>query len=460
MHELHHIPPPNYLDMSFQEITEDILGRFRSAGSRFRTAALFLGLLFGVGLVAMAIRIASGGLDEENRSDWGYHAGTVAYIIITAQSAVLVSVALRMVKSHWRRPLSRVSELFAAVGLLNFLLYLPLIWVLPVTDDRRSLWFEWPGHSAHLWDTISMGLLVVNGLALLYFAALPDIATLRDQLGSEKNRLYSRLSLNWQGTKKQWKVLNMGVAILGGFYFLFLIFVHMMISVDFSMSLIPGWKDAIYPTYHALMGLQGGVAILVVTMFVLKKTGASGEYISVEHFWALSKHLLALSLLWFYFWWSGFYTYWYGRTPAEQSVLQLLMFETYRTPFLLSFVFSMALPFLTLVWNIVRKTIVGPTIAACFVLIGTMFSMIRIYVPAFSIEDPSGHALHGLPAAQVPVMSDVLIAVGSIAGSVLVFMLAARILPITSIWEIKEGKMLQRIKPLLKTHVRIVGKPE
>ena len=169
---------------------------------------------------------------------------------------------------------------------------------------------------------------------------------------------------------------------------------------------------------------------------------------------------MALSLLWFYFWWSGFYTYWYGRTPAEQSVLQFLMFETYRTPFFLAFTFSFVLPFVTLMWNIVRKTIVGPTIAACFVLVGTMFNMVRLYVPAFSIEDPSGHALGALPAAQMPVLSDILIVVGSLSGAILTYMLAARVLPVTSIWEIKEGRMLQRIRPFLKTHVRIVGKTE
>lgn len=457
MHELHHPPPPGYLGMSFQEITEDIVERQRSAGPRFKLVAGILAALLALGVVGFAIRV-SGGFDD--RTAWGYYAAVFAYIFITAQSAVLISVALRMVKAHWRRPLSRVSELFAAVGLFNFILLIPLLWVLPRTEGRRSIWFEWPGNSPHIWDTIAMGLLVVLGLALLYFAALPDLATLRDHSLAGRKRLYSRLALNWHGTKKQWMVLSRGVAVLGGFYFMGLIFVHMLISVDFSMSLVPGWKDAIYPTYHALSGLQGGVATIMVAMFILRKAPGVSRYLEVEQFWSLSKLLLALSLMWFYFWWSGFYTYWYGRTPAEQSVLNLLMFDVYRVPFYTAFVLCFPVPFFILMWNVMRKTIIAPTIAAVSVLIGAFFNTIRLYVPAFSIEDSSGHALETLPAFHPPGVPDVLIVVGAISGAILTYMLATRIFPVTSIWEIKEGRLLQRTRTLLKTHVRVLAKPE
>ena len=31
--------------------------------------------------------------------------------------------------------------------------------------------------------------------------------------------------------------------MLGAFYFMLLIFVHMLISLDFALSLVPGWKE-------------------------------------------------------------------------------------------------------------------------------------------------------------------------------------------------------------------------
>ena len=456
MHELERMPTPALLSMTPQEITEDTVNRHASAGSRFWLVALLMAGLLALGVVGFVMLLGEG---FEDRAAWAYYAAVFAYIFLVSQSAVLVSVALRMAKAHWRRPLARISEMFSAVGVFAFMMMIPLLWVLPPIDNRRSLWFDAPGYSPHVWDTIAMGLLVVNGLALLFFASVPDMATLRDN-GGKRRGLYRMLSLNWSGSSKQWKMLHAGIGTLGGFYFMFLIFVHMMISVDFSMSLIPGWKDAIYPAYHALSGLQCACAVVLVTMFILRKTTGLSRYIEVDQFWGLSKLLLATSLLWFYFWWASFFTYWYGRTPAEQGVLNLLMVESYRPAFVLAFALCFPVPFLILMWNVVRKTAWGPSLAGAVALVGTFFNMVRLYVPAFSIEDPTLHALEHVPAANLPGMIDVLVVIGALGGAVLFYMLATRIFPIVSIWELKEGRLLQRVRPMMKTEVRVLAKPE
>ena len=451
MHELHHPPPPTYWGMTAQELTQDVVQRHASPGSQFWLVAGILAGLFALGVIGFVLLLTQYGVDDRNA--WGYYATAFAYIFVTAQSAVLVSVALRMVKAHWRRPLARISELFAAVGLFNFILLIPLLWVLPVTDGRRSIWFEWPGHSPHLWDTIAMGLLVVLGMGILRLASIPDVATVGDHTGGKR-------STNWRGTVQQWKVLRTGMAVLGGFYFMLLIVVHMLISVDFAMSLVPGWKDSIFPAFHALNGLQSGVALILVTMFILRQTTGLRKYLEVDQFWGLSKLLLAISLLWFYFWWSGFFVYWYGRTPAEQSVLKFIMFETYRVPFFLAFALCFVAPFLILMWNIVRKTTWGPALAGAIVLVGTFFNVLRYYVPAFSIEDSTLHALEVAPPANLPNGVDVLVVVGALAGAVLTYMLASRVFPIMSMWELKEGLLLQRMRKLMKVDIKVLAKPE
>ena len=451
MHELHHAPPPVYWGMTAQELTQDVVQRHASPGNRFWMIAGILAGLFGLGVIGFVLLLTQHGVDD--RREWGYYATAFAYIFVTAQSAVLVSVALRMAKAHWRRPLARISELFAAVGVFNFLLLIPLLWVLPVTDGRRSIWFDWPGHSPHLWDTIAMGLLVVLGLAILYFASIPDRAAVGDHAGGKRSKI-------WRGTVHQWRVLNTGLAVLGGFYFMLLIVVHMLISVDFAMSLVPGWKDSIFPAFHALNGLQSGVALILVTMFILRKTTGLRKYLEVDQFWGLSKLLLAISLLWFYFWWSGFFVYWYGRTPAEQSVLKYIMFETYWVPFFLAFVMCFALPFFILMWNIVRKTTWGPALAGAVVLVGTFFNVMRYYVPAFSVEDSTLHSLEHIPAANLPSGIDVLVVIGALSGAVLTYMLATRVFPIMSMWELREGQILQRVRKLMKIDIRVLAKPE
>ena len=53
-----------------------------------------------------------------------------------------------------------------------------------------------------------------------------------------------------------------------------------------------------------------------------------------------------------------------------------------------------------------------------------------------------------------------LIVVGAISGSVLVYLLGTRIFPVINIWEQKELLMDKLHKPFHRTEVLVLGKPE
>ena len=440
-----------------QQVTEDLMERTSHVGSRFWLAVLVLAGLLVLGIIGFIIRLSDGFSDHTR---WGYYAAIFAYILTTAQAAPLVAIALRALKTHWRRPLSRAAELFAVVGVFNLLLYIPLMMVLPVTDGRRTIWVNWPGHSPHVYDTLAMVFLVLCGLALLYVSALPDIAAGSKKLSGIRGSLLRKLTLSWQGTAYQWRIQRAGIGILGGLYFMFLVFTHFLIASDFAMSLVPGWKDSIFPPWHALGALQAGLATVMVTMFVLRVAGGYREYIGLNQFWSLSKILLALTLLWAYFWFSGFLTFWYGRQPIEQNIIRFLFVESYRVPFLLAIIFNFVTPFALLLWNGVRKSILGPTLAAASILVGTFFDRIRIYVASMSVQDITAHELESLPAPVLPEAADVLILIGGIGGALLVYLLATKVLPVVSLWETKEGLLYQIARPMLRARYMILGKPE
>jgi molybdopterin-containing oxidoreductase family membrane subunit len=302
-----------------------------------------------------------------------------------------------------------------------------------------------------------MVILVIVGLSLMYFSALPDIAAVRDRA---QTPWYQRLALSWRGTRFQWRILFTGLGILGGFYFMMIIFTHAIFSMDLGESLIPGLKDSIFPTAQALHAIQSAVALVLVTMYVMRRWGGYHAYLGVDQFWGLSKLLLAASLLWFYFWFAGMITFWYGRQPIEQITLKLLMFESYLLPFLLAFFMCFIIPVALLIWNRVRKNIAMLAIIAGVVLIGNFFETLRIYVAAFSIEDVTSHALEQVPAAQLPNVVDLMVIVGGLAGAVLVYLLAARVIPIISIWEMRELLLLRRVRSFVRLRVVSLGKPE
>ena len=260
-------------------------------------------------------------------------------------------------------------------------------------------------------------------------------------------------------------MLHHRLGILGAFYFLMLVCVHFLISVDFAMALVPGWIDALFPARHAVNSLQAGVATVLVTMFVLRKFGGYGDYIGLDQFWGLGKLLFALSLLWFWFWFSSFNVLWYGGKPAEQAALELLMTGPYLAAFMAMFILNFVGPLLSMIWNPVRKSVWGPTIVATGVLIGTLLDRIRIYVAAYSVPgvgDPQvdKHELHSIPSTVYPEAADILVWVGAIAGVVLVYMLASRVFPPINIWEQKELLLYKVHKRFHRAEVLVLAKPD
>ena len=449
--------PPEF---TVAEFVSDLADRHATTGPRYRRWLWITGLLFGLGVVGFVARAVLDGFDE--RQPWGYFAATMAYLLTVFVSAPLVAVAFRLTGAHWRRPMVRIAELYSVVGVLVVVMFIPLLFLVPSAMNRRTLWFQGdslgslgkiPG-APHIYDLLALVTVVVAGLGLLLFSARADRMKIRSRVGEPVGR--------WLGSQKQWTVLWKGLIWLGGLYFGMLIIAVALISVDFSMALVPGWRDAIFPAQQALGSLHAGLAVTILTLYVLRRYGHMERYIHMEHFWAASKILLALSILWFYFWWSGFIVFWYGRTPVEQNLLDLLMFKTYRWYFYLAFGLSFLAPLLTLLWNSVRRSTFGPALASVFILTGLLFDKMRVYVAAFSIPDAdiNNIGLEVLPATNYPDVFDLMMVAGGISGAVFLFLLAARVIPIMSIWEMSQGIRLRTVRRFLRIDMVVLGKSE
>ncbi len=446
-------------------ITSDLLGRRERAGSWFKIALVVFGGMLVLGVIGMVMRLVDGVSDT---AQWGYTAAVLSFLLTTASSAPLVAIAPRLTKGHWNRIISRPAEMWAVVGLVSLLLFIPMLWALPSLEDgRRSLWFYNPGevfaYSPHLWTTLAIVALVAVGFFLLWISALPDLATVRDRLpkDSSSRRRYEWLARGWTGTEAQWNWQKHRSGVLAAFYFMMLVTVHFLFSIDFLMTLVPGWIDALYPATHAANSLQAGTATVILTMFLLRRFGGYKE-IGIDQFWGLGKLMFALSLLWFWFWFSSFNILWYGKKPNEQAVLELFVKGPYLPIFYLTFITVFIFPMFTMIWNFLRKSIWGPTLIAVSVLIGTFFDRIRIYVGAYSVSDQSAN--HGgidhIPATVYPDMADVFIVVGAIGGALFLYLLATRVIPIINLWEQKELLLYKLHKKYHRTIVLVLGKPE
>jgi len=303
--------------------------------------------------------------------------------------------------------------------------------------------------------------LAVMGLVILWLSAVPDLAGAKLAATGWRRKLYTMLACRWCGAKRQWHIQKAGLALLGGFYFMTLIFVQFLIATDYGMSLVPGWKDSIFPPLYTVISFQSSLATILIIMFILRRWGGYQEYIGVSLFWSASKILLGLTLLWTYHLWAFFITFWYGRMPVEQNILKYFLFESYGAVFAANVVFSFLLPFVSiLLWNRFRKTDWGPALAGCFILVGTLAFNIRIFVGSFNAGDVYALALERVPPPVYPDLWDIFIVVGCIGLAAFVYLAAMRVFPVLSIWEVKEGALYQRMERFMKGRYLVLAKPE
>lgn len=451
-----------------QEIASDIMAKFQNINQSYWRWVSLLAVLFAAGVVGFVIKLMAG---FDDRSEWGYYVATLSFLASTFLAMPVISAGLRLAKANWRRPLTRLTENMAITGVLIWFMLIPALIALPDTEGRLSVWFDFPhwmsfrGGNLMVWGTV-----VLIGLFLLWTLALPDLAAVRDHMPkSPRGKVARVLSLGWTGNTRQWRVLHSGVLLFGAFYLLIYPTLQTLLQADFQAGLLPGMKDAIAPATALINALQGAVAMTLVVMFIMRRFGGYERYFGIDQFWALSKPLLAFSLLWFYFWWGSFITFWYGRQPGETALIQFLILDSYRIPLIFSFLFNFIGPLVALVWNPVRRSIWGPTIVGVGVLFGALINHIRWYVAPFSVLDPPEgkdwpHVAtlmsfeDAIPAGQLPGIADVLIIVGGIAGASLLFMLINKIIPVVSMWEVGEGLRLVKVRRYLARYAMVIAK--
>ena len=452
------------------EVTQDVAAKTCAMPKPFVIALVVAGLLLALGIVGFVIRAALSGFDDHG--PWGYYMAIFSFVFMVTSTGPLAAVAFRITKSHWRRPLSRVSELFAVVGVFNVVMFIPLMMVLPPINNpnpevglhelelRRTIWFEVPIGAPHWWDMLGIVFLALAGLGILWLSMVPDLAEARLTATGFRRSVYRLLAGHWYGSKRQWIHQKAGLALLGALYFMLLIFMHFPISSDYGMSMVPGWKDSIFPVLYSLTGIQSSLGLILVVLFILRRWGGYEKYIGISPFWAASKLLLAFSLLWVYHMFAFGLTYWFGRLEVEQNILKYFLFQSYGGLFAANFFFSFAMPFLTLLWNPVRRSDWGPALAGMSVLLGAFLFNLRIFVGAFNAGDVFDFALDGVPPPVWPQVWDVFIVLGGLGLVAFIYLLATRLIPLMCVWEIKEGTMYQRMGTLIRGRYLVLAKPE
>ncbi len=431
--------------ISNDRIIGDLLRPIVETGAAFWTAIGVCSLFMAWAMFCWGYQIYYGiGVTGYNRTSmWGLYEVNFVFWVGISHAGTLISAILRVTDASWRRPITRAAEcitVFALmIGPMFVLIHLGRVWdfywVVPYPNSRGL----WPNfRSPLLWDFTCINSYLLGSITYLYLPMIPDLAAIRDaaenRLGPVRRKLYRILSLGWQGTSRQWSLLERSITIMAAIIMPLAVSVHTVVSWIFAMTLQPMWNSTIFGPYFVVGAIFSGIAAVLAALYVIRWVLHLEAYIEPVHFDNLGLLLLVFSLLWGYFTFSEYLTPWYAHQTAEMAVMHHRMFGYYAPFFWTMLACCLPIPLALLVG---RRTPAKTCMASLSVLVGMWIE--RFLIVAGTLTRPrltfNWHAYH-------PSWVEVSITVGAFAYFIFLYLVFIKFFPIVAIWEYKVDRGL------------------
>ena len=151
-------------------------------------------------------------------------------------------------------------------------------------------------------------------------------------------------------------------------------------SVDWLMSLDPGWVSTIFAVYlFAGLLVQGAAGVTVVAV-ALRASGRAA-FITDDHLHDLGKLLFGFSTLWAYMWFSQYLLIWYGNIPDEVTHYATRTSAAWLPLFWANVAVNWVVPFVALLPRANKRDARVLIAIALAVLVGRWLDLYLIIVP-------------------------------------------------------------------------------
>lgn len=402
-------------------------------GFYYTVGVLLVFVAWGIFAYTVQLRQGLGVTGLNQPVYWGFYIVDFVFFIGISHAGTLISAILRVTQAEWRRPITRSAEAITVLVLL-------IGGVQPVIDlgrpDRLLNVLRTPNlRSPLLWDIISITAYLTCSCIYLLFPLIPDLAILRERMPSRR-WFYTFLSFGWKGTEKQWRRLNTAISVMMVIIIPVAVSVHTVVSWVFAMTVQPFWHSSIFGPFFVAGAIFSGIAALIIAMSILRKVYHLEDYLKPVHFSSLGVLLMVMSIIWAYFVIAEHLTAFYGAEPAEMAIFWDKLIGRYAPVFWTMVACNFVIPMAVLTRRQTR-TIPGTVFASVFIVIGMWLERYQIVVP--TLVNPRLPYPRGL---YFPSWVEVSVLVGSFAIFILFYVLFAKLFPIISIWEVKEGKEL------------------
>ncbi|MEO7539961.1 MAG: NrfD/PsrC family molybdoenzyme membrane anchor subunit [Pyrinomonadaceae bacterium] len=370
---------------------------------------------------------------------WAFDIINFVWWIGIGHAGTLISAILLLLNQKWRTSINRFAEamtLFAVACAAMFPLlhtgrpWLAAYWLFPY-PNTMGIWPQF--RSPLIWDVFAVSTYATVSLLFWYVGLIPDLATLRDRAKNKYFKfVYAILSWGWRGSARHWHRYEITYLILAGLSTPLVLSVHSIVSLDFSVSQIPGWHATIFPPYFVAGAVFAGFAMVLILCIPLRRWYRMTDFITHQHLVYMAKVMLATGLIVVYGYAMEAFFGWYSASQYETFMIKNRIWEG---PYWWSYwllIFCNGLSIQLLWFKRFRESEFWLFLISIIVSVGMWLERFVIIVTSLHRDFlPSSWAMYS------PTIFDISMFTGTIGFFFTLIYLFVRFVPIISIFEVR-----------------------
>ncbi|MBA2686272.1 MAG: polysulfide reductase NrfD [Gemmatimonadaceae bacterium] len=425
-------------------LTRDLLGPNWSASRAWWPLFIVSGAFAVLFIVAIAFTVVKGiGVWGNNIPvAWAYGITDFVWWIGIGHAGTFISAFLLLLNQRWRASINRLAEAMTIFALVNASLF-PLLhlgrpwffyWLVPYPATTGV----WPNFKSSLpWDVAAIATYFTVSLLFWYLGLIPDLAAARDAApGLRRRRVYGVFALGWRGRAREWQHYRVAYMLFAGLATPLVISVHSIVSLDFSITQLPGWHSTIFPPYFVVGAIYSGLAMLLMLVLPVRRIFHLEEVITRRHLDNIAKLILLCGCLLAYSYVCEMFGAWYSGNVYERFAMLISRpFGPYGVLFWIMTAANVLTPHLF--WSArMRTNTIVLFVAGVIIWVGMWLE--RFVIIAGSLSQtflPSSWHLF------IPTWVDWSLLVGSVGLFVFLFLAFLRWVPFVSVAEVKRLRL-------------------
>ena len=423
-----------------RKLLKDLTPELENTSTGWYITFIVLLVFFFIGIYGLIQQIDKGHIVTGMRDNvvWGFYIVNFIFFMGLSYSGALISGVLHLFNTGWRKPVIRLAELITVISLVigPFFIFFCIGRL-----DRLYFLFTHPRiQSPITWDVIAICTDLIGCFIYLYLSFIEDFAILRDyedlRVAPWKKKLYKVLSLGYNGTPKQEKLLSRARKIMSSMIIAIAIIVYSVLAWIFGVTLQPGWHSTIFGPYFVIAAVFSGTGLLIILMWIFRKVYHLEEYITKRHFVNVGVLLTIIAAFYGYFTFSDYLTKWYGSIKMD-SILIDKLFSEYYTLFIFANYIGILIPGIIIALPRFR-TIPNITIAAVIAMLALWVNRYIIVIPTLETPFLPIQDVRSAWIKYTPTWIEWSLTLAGVAIFIMLFMLISKIAPIISISEMQE----------------------